>query len=96
MNGLKKSFLSLKSSKSPGIDNISAKVFRRCFGGLKILLKHLFGLSLPQGVFPDKLKIALVTAIYETNEKTHLRNWRYISVLPHFYNVSYTITSLSI
>ena len=39
--------------------SISAKVIKHCFGEL-VALKYTFDLSLFQGVFPDKLKIAKV------------------------------------
>ena len=65
---------SLKSNKSPGINDTSAKIFRRYFGELAALLKHIFGLSLGQGIFPDKLKTAKVTPSYKNDSKPDLGN----------------------
>ena len=42
MNELKDAFYSLKSNKSPGYDNISHNVIKKCFGSLCKPLKYLF------------------------------------------------------
>ena len=47
-------------------------------------LKHVFSLSIKNGIFPDKLKIARVTPIYKSGEKGFINNYRPISVLPCF------------
>ena len=65
MNELKDAFYSLKSNKSPGYDNISYNVIKKCLVSLCEPLKYLFNLSIEKGVFPDDLKIARVTPIYE-------------------------------
>ena len=84
LNELKEKFH--KSNKIPGIDDTSAKVIRLCFGELAAPLKHIFDLSLSQGIFPDKLKIVKVTPIYKNDENTDFKygNYRPIAVLPCF------------
>ena len=77
---LKEAFSSHKFNRSPGLDEISTKIIRCCFGELATPLKHNFDLSLSQSVFHDKLKIAKVTPIYKNDEKTILRNYRPFSV----------------
>ena len=84
INELKEASFSFKSNKSPGIDEISAKVIKGCFSELAAQLKHIFDLSLSPGIFPDKLKIAKVTPIYKKDEKTDLGNYRPFSILPCF------------
>ena len=54
------------------------EVITRCFGELTTPPKYIFDLSFSQGIFPDKLKIAKVMAIYK---KIELRNYRLIFVL---------------
>ena len=49
-----------------------------------VILKHIFNISLAKGVFPDKLKIARVTPIFEKGNNTLVTNYRPISVLPCF------------
>ena len=71
---LNEAFFSLKSNKSPGIDDISAKVIRCCFSELFVPLKQIFDVSLSQSIFPDKLKTAKVTPTYKNVLKTDLGN----------------------
>ena len=52
-NELKEGFFFLKSNKNSGIDYISTKVIRHCFSELVAPIKHIFDLSLSQGIFPD-------------------------------------------
>ena len=67
INELKEVFFSVKPNKSTEIDDINARVIRRCFGQLAAPLKHISDLSLSQGVFPDKVKIAKVTPTYKND-----------------------------
>ena len=58
---LRNAFFSLKLNKSPGYDEISFNVIKKCFSELCEPLKHVFNFSIETGVFPDKLKTACVT-----------------------------------
>ena len=60
INELKEAFFSLKTNKRPGCDEISSNVIKNCFSELNYRLKHLFGKSIENGVFPNALKIARV------------------------------------
>ena len=84
MNELKDAFFSLKINKSPGYDDISFNVIKKCFSSLCEPLKYLFNLSIEKGIFPDDLKIAKVTPIYKSDDKSDLSNYRPISVLSCF------------
>ena len=55
INELRDALFSFKLNKSPGYDEISFNVFKKCEP-----LKHVFNLSVETEVFPDKLKIAHV------------------------------------
>ena len=61
LNELKDAFFWLKINKSPGVDDVSFNIIKKCFGVLCEPLTYLFQLSLEKGVFPDYLKIAKVT-----------------------------------
>ena len=50
-------------------------------------LIYLFHASLEKGIFPDSLKIAKVTPIYEAGDNSVISNSRPISVLPCFFNI---------
>ena len=77
MNELKDAFYSLKSNKSPGYDNISYNVIKKCFDSLCEPLQYLVNLSMKKGVFP---KIPRVTPIYKGEESSDVSNYRSISI----------------
>ena len=68
-------FLSLKTNKNPGYDNIHENE-------LKTPLMNNFNLSLNTGIFPDRMKVAKVTPIFKQGEKSSISNYRPLSVLP--------------
>ena len=78
---LEKAFKSLKSNKSPGIDEIDVNVIKEIFDIIKPILQHIFNLSILEGKFPDELKIAKVTPVFKAGDKTDPGNYRPISVL---------------
>ena len=82
--GLANAFASLKTKKSSGYDDRSARVVKRVSDEIFVTVKHIFNMSLAKGVFPDKLKIARVTRIFEKGNNTLVTNFRPISVLPCF------------
>ena len=84
INALKDVFFSLKINKGPGYHDISFNVLKKCFSSLCEPLKYLFNLSIEKGIFPDELKIAKVTPIYNADDKSDLSNYRPISVLSCF------------
>ena len=61
INELRNAFFSLKLTISPGYDEISFNVIKKCEP-----VKHVFNLSIETGMFPDKLKIARVTPLVVT------------------------------
>ena len=81
---LNEAFNSLKANKSPGFDDISPTVVKRCHEDIFNPIKHVFSLSLKQGIFPENLKIARVSPIFKKDEKFLFTNYRPISVLPCF------------
>ena len=74
----------LKTNKSPGADEINFNVIKHCFGELCGPLKYLFDLSPQSEVFPDLMKIAIVSPIFKTGDTADISNYRPISVLPCF------------
>ena len=81
---LENAFVSLKTNKSLGYDDISADVVKRVSDEIFVILKHIFNICLAKGVFPDKLKIARVTPIFKKGSNSLVTNYRPISVLPCF------------
>ena len=58
INELKDAFFSLKLNKSFGYNEINFNVIKKCFESLHKPLPHIFNQSLPNGFFPDEMKIA--------------------------------------
>ena len=84
INELKDAFSFLETNKSPGADEINFSVIKHCFGELYGLLKYLFDLSLQSGVFPDLMKIAVVSPVFKTGDTADIRKYCQISVLLFF------------
>ena len=78
---LENAFKSLQSNKSPGINEIDVNVLKEVFDIIKPILRHIFNWSILEGKFPDQLKIAKVTPVFKTGDKTDPGNYRPISVL---------------
>ena len=59
-------------------------VVKNFFGELCGTLKYLVDSSLQTGVFPDLMKIAIVSPVFKTGDTADISNYRPISVLPYF------------
>ena len=77
-------FKSLKSNKSSGIDDINPNIIISSYNELVIPLFHICKMSLKQGLFPEKLKIAEVIPLFKSEEPEFVDNYRPISILPAF------------
>ena len=87
INELRDTLFSLKLSKSPGYDEISFNVVKKCFSELCKPLKYVFNLSIQIGVFPDELKITRALLVYKAGDIGDLTNYRPISVLPCYFKI---------
>ena len=81
---LKDAFFSQKTNKSPGADEINFIVIKHCFGELCSPVKYLSDSSLQSGVFPDLMKIAIVSPVFKTGDTADISNYRPISALSCF------------
>ena len=87
INELSDAFVCLKLNKSPGYDEISFNVVKKCSSELckpRKYVFNLFNLSIETGVFQDKLKIARVSPVCKAGDIGGLITYRPISVLPCF------------
>jgi hypothetical protein len=71
----------LESKASTDIDGISNKVLKFLKYELATPLVHLFNLSLQNGDFPEKLKMARTVPIFKSGDPTLCDNYRPISLL---------------
>ena len=73
-----------KSNKASGLDDFSPSIIKSVIGTISKPLCHIYNMSMNEGIFPDKLKIARVTPIYKKGDKSEVSNYRPISVLSCF------------
>ena len=66
----------LKPNRGNGVDDASSNVVIKSMPYLKIPLLHIFTLSLNQGIFLDKLKVARVIPILKSGNKTSVPNYQ--------------------
>jgi hypothetical protein len=71
----------LKPNVSVGYDNISAKFLKRYKQQLSEPICELINSSMREGIFPNSLKIAKVSPIFKSGDRTFPGNYRPISVL---------------
>lgn len=69
---------------SPGHDDVDIKVIKECVNEVSPYLVHIINKSFSSGIFPKQLKIARVIPIFKTGDKSSLKNYRPISILPTF------------
>ena len=74
----------LDSSKAYGYDNLSIKMIKFCEESITIPLKIIFEESLKCGVFPEIWKKTNVVPVHKKEDKTLVKNYRPISLLPIF------------
>lgn len=79
--------LGMLKDTSCGYDGYKPSVVKYVKTEIVKPLSYVVNLSLQQGIFPDKLKHAIVTPIHKGGEKKKVENYRPISVLPVFSKV---------
>ena len=75
---------SIKESSSCGVDSIPIAAIKSVSDVISPVLSSLINLSITSGIFPDALKVAKVTPIYKSGDKTLTANYRPISLLNTF------------
>ena len=72
----------LDTSKSPGGDNLPARILKTCAKELSVHLTHLFNSSLGSGVMPSLWKSADITPVHKGDNRKLVENYRSFSLLP--------------
>jgi len=78
---------SLKPKNSSGYDGISTKLIKICSPFISSPLAHICNKSLNSGIFPDRLKYAVVKPLLKKGDKSKISNYRPISILSSFSKV---------
>src|SRR5436190_20383852 len=74
----------LRGRSAPGWDSIPTKFIKDNISTFAEPLLHIINLSIRTGKFPDAFKIARVTPIYKSGDKSLFSNYRPISLLSVF------------
>ena len=77
---VKNAILKINISKTTGHDQISPKLLKDSADIIAESLSVIFK-SLETGIFPDDLKVACISSIYEGDSKTECSNYRPISII---------------
>ena len=72
----------LDPNKATTFENIPAKVLKSSSEICSESMQLIFNDCVQNGLFPDLLKLADVTFLHKTEEKTRKKNYRPVSVLP--------------
>jgi hypothetical protein len=78
---------SLKTKNSFGYDGISTKLLKISSGFISSPLTHICNKSLSSGIFPDRLKYAVVKPLFKKGDRSNITNYRPISLLSSFSKV---------
>jgi hypothetical protein len=78
---------SLKSKNTSGFDEISNHIIKLISPIITSPLTHICNAALSSGVFPDRLKYAIVKPIFKKGSKLDISKYRPISLLTFFYKV---------
>jgi hypothetical protein len=73
----------LKPKNSSGYDEITSKIVKSCASVISLPLSYICN-SLHTGIFPCRLKIAVVKPLHKKGNKFNISNYRLISLLPTF------------
>ena len=71
-------------NKKTNIENISYECVSKCCNELAVPLSRLFNLSIANGIYPNILKLAVVTPVFKSGNPHDLNNYRPISSLSLF------------
>ena len=75
---------SLDSTKAHGCDNLLVRMIKICDDSITIPPKIIFDKSLKNGVFPEIWKRANIVPVHKKEDKSLVKNYRPISLLPIF------------
>ena len=74
----------IKNKISSGHDDISSKLMKITINIIIEPLTHIINQSLKTGIVPSEMKIAKVIPIHKSSDKSVLKNYRPVSLLPAF------------
>ena len=79
---IEETILSLDSKKSKDIYEVSVDLLKYLAKHVSPILSDLFNECMSTGVFPDHMKLALITPVYKGGSKLDISSYQPVSVLP--------------
>lgn len=73
----------LKVDKSPGPDNVNARILKELKDSLSEVLTDIYKLPIKEGKLPEDWKSANISAIFKKGNKSEVSNYRPVSHLHH-------------
>ena len=86
----------LKQSHSHGDDEISNYLLKRVIHVISAPLSHIISVSFATGIFPHKLKTAVVKPLFKGGDRANVSNYRPISLLSSISKILETFVSRSL
>jgi len=84
---LKKIISSLKSKNSHGYEEISVNILKYSSPYISSPLCHICNKIISSGIFPERLKCAVIKLVFKSEDRSDVSNYRPISLLPEFSKV---------
>jgi hypothetical protein len=84
---IKKIISSLKSRSSHGYDEISVNILKFSSPYISSQLYHICNKIFSSGIFPERLKYAVIKLVFISGDRSDVSNYRPISLLPTFSKV---------
>ena len=79
---IEKELKSLKRHKATGLDDLPSNLLKDGATIIAKPLSHVINLSLKTGIVPSEWKVAKITPLHKSGDKTKADNYRPISILP--------------
>jgi hypothetical protein len=86
-----RAIMSLKSKNSSSYDGISNKILKLCREKISKPLVYIFNKPIFSGVYPERLKYAIIKPIYKKGDRSFTNNYRPISLVTGFAKVFETV-----
>ena len=83
-NEVEKVVKNLKGKRSPGFDNVTNSIAKKYVQFIKKPLADICKASFASGIFPDRLKFAIVKPLHKKGNIGEVQNYRPISLLSVF------------
>jgi hypothetical protein len=78
---------SLKNKNSSGYDEIPTKLLKISLSFISSPLTYIFNTSIFSGIFPDRMKYAVVKPFFKKDDRSSIFNYRPICILSSFSKV---------